>query len=145
MAETQDASVGYMGEVHLDGYELQQVKSFGLPPKERDRVEKTHLKSGNGNWTREYLMTFYQDREFQVVLNFRPLSDTNTKLDDAVADGETHTCKLVLPENGVPVAQIECTVKVTAKDDGEVTGDGVMESTSTFLVETIEAVEAYVA
>lgn len=147
MAETQEASVGYYGEVWLhDGsslYELRQVKSFTLPSQEREKVDASHLKSAN--WRRTYLMTWFADSEFEATLNFRALSTTNVLLNTANADGETRACKLVIPENGVPVAQIECTVKVTSKDDGEITADGVMESTVTFLVETIDAIEAYSA
>jgi hypothetical protein len=147
MSETQEASVGYYGEVHLhDGtslYELVQVKSFGLPSQERDRVETTHLKSPG--WRRQYTSTFFADSEFEAVLNFRPLSTTNQVLNAAVASGETRACKLVIPEDGVPVAQILCTVKVTGKDDGEMSIDGVMESTATFLIQTVDEIEEYVA
>lgn len=52
MAETQVASTGYNGEVHLstDGTalnldELVQVVSFSLPSDTAERVETTHLKS----------------------------------------------------------------------------------------------------
>ena len=147
MAETQDASVGYMGEVWLhDGtalYELRQVKSFSLPSQERDKVDATHLKTPG--WRKKYLMTWFADSEFDVVMNFRPLSTTNTMLNTALSAGTVRAAKLVIPENGVPVAQIECTVKVSSKDDGEISADGVMESTVTLLIETIDAVEAYVA
>lgn len=145
MAETQDASVGYMGEVHLHNgsilYELIQVKSFTLPSYERDREETTHLKSPN--WRREYVSTFFADSEFTVTLNFRPLSDTDMLLRDANADGDTRAMKLVIPENGEPVAQIELTAKCVSYEPGEIVGDGVMEATATFLVVTVDEIEAY--
>lgn len=145
--ETQEASVGYMGEVWLhDGtalYELKQVKSFGIPSRgERERVESTHLKSPN--WRREYLETFYSDSEFEVVLNSRLLSDTDIKIDAAHSSGTTRAMMVVIPENGEPVAQIELTAKCTNYERGEVSPEDVMEATATFLIVSIEAVEAYV-
>lgn len=146
MAETQEATVGYMGEVWLhDGsalYELNQVKSFPVPgPGAREEVESTHLKSPG--WRREYLETFYEDSEFDVVLNSRPLSTTDTLLDAARADGDARAMLLVLPENGEPAAQIELTVKCRGYDRGEVTADGLLEATATFRIVTISSIEAY--
>lgn len=50
MAETQLASVGYMGAVFLHNgttlFELKQVKGFDIPNLgEREQVETTHLKT----------------------------------------------------------------------------------------------------
>jgi len=148
MAETQEATVGYMGEVWLhDGtslYELTQVKSFQIPGGgERDQVETTHLKSPN--WRREYVSTFYADSDFEVVLNSRPLSTTDELLETARQDGDVRAMKVVLPEDGEPAAQIELTVKCINYDRGEVTPDGVIEATATFRVVTIDDIEAYVA
>ncbi|KKW93871.1 phage tail tube protein [Sphingobium chungbukense] len=148
MAETQEATVGYMGEVWLnDGtalYELNQVKSFQIPGGgERDQVETTHLKSPN--WRREYVSTFYADSDFEVTLNSRPLSTTDTLLEAARQAGDVRDMKVVLPEDGAPVAQIALTAKCINYERGEVTPDGVMEATATFRVVTIEEVEAYEA
>lgn len=148
MAETQDSSVGYMGEVWLHNgtalYELVEVKGFGIPNRgEREQVEKTHLKSPD--WRREYHSTFYEDSDFNVMLNFRPLSSTDVLCDDAHADGDIRAMKIVLPENGVPVAQIELTAKCINYDRGEVGANDLMEATATFRVVTIDAIEAYVA
>lgn len=147
MAETQVASTGYFGEVWLYNgtilYELKQVKSFTLPTYERDRVEVTHLKSPN--WRRQHISSFYADSEFEAVLNFRPLSDTDMLLRDAVADGDTRAMKLVIPANGVPVAQVELTAKVTGYDPGEINGEDAMEATVTFMVQTVDEIEAYAA
>lgn len=147
MAETQEATVGYMGEVWLYNgtalYELSQVKSFQIPGGgERDQVETTHLKSPG--WRREYVSTFYADSDFEVTLNSRPLSTTDTLLEEARAANDTRAMKVVLPENGEPVAQIELTAKCINYDRGEVTPDGVIEATATFRVVTIDAIEAYV-
>ncbi|GLV22008.1 hypothetical protein TomMM35A_18610 [Sphingobium sp. TomMM35A] len=147
MAETQEATVGYMGEVWLYNgtalYELNQVKSFQIPGGgERDQVETTHLKSPG--WRREYVSTFYADSDFEVTLNSRPLSTTDTLLEAARAANDTREMLVVLPENGEPVAQISLTAKCINYDRGEVTPDGLMEATATFRVVTIEAIEAYV-
>jgi hypothetical protein len=148
MAETQVASVGYMGQVWLHNgtalYELRQVKRFDIPTRgEREQVETTHLKSPD--WRREYVSTFFEDVDFSVMLNYRPLSDTAVLLDDAHLDGDVRAMKVVIPQNGVPVAQIELTVRCVNVEPGEVTENDIMESTATFRVVTIEAVEAYVA
>ena len=147
MAETQEATVGYMGEVWLYNgtalYELNQVKSFQIPGGgERDQAETTHLKSPG--WRREYVSTFYADSDFEVTLNSRPLSTTDTLLEAARAANDTREMLVVLPENGEPVAQISLTAKCINYDRGEVTPDGLMEATATFRVVTIEAIEAYV-
>jgi hypothetical protein len=148
MAETQDASVGYMGAAWLHNgtalYELVQVKGFDIPTVgEREQVETTHLKSPN--WRREYVSTFYEDSDFNIMLNFRPLSDTDVLLADALGDGDVRPMKIVIPENGLPVAQIELTARCINYSRGEVAANDVMESTATFRVVTIDAIEAYVA
>jgi Lambda phage tail tube protein, TTP len=148
MAETQKASVGYMGEVWLHNstllYELREVKGFGIPTLgEREQVETTHLKSPE--WRRTYTSTFYEDSDFDVMLNFRPLSDTDVLLADALADGDVRAMKVVLPENGVPTAQIELTVRCINYSRGEVAPNDVMEATATFRVVTMDLIEAYVA
>lgn len=148
MAETQKASVGYMGAVSLHNgtalYELREVKGFGIPNQgEREQVETTHLKTPN--YRRSYVSTFYEDSDFDVMLNFRALSDTDILLADAHSDGDTRAMKVVLPENGVPVAQIELTARCINYARGEVAPNDVMEATATFRVVTIDAIEAYVA
>jgi hypothetical protein len=147
MAETAVASVGYMGEVWLHNgtalYELRQVKGFGIPSLgSREQVETTHLKSAA--WRREYVSTFYEDSDFEVMLNFRPLSDTDTLLADAHSDGDTRTMKVVIPQNGVPFAQIELTARCMDYARGTLGENDVMEATATFRVVTIGAVAAYV-
>lgn len=147
MAETQEATVGYMGEVWLYNgttlYELNQVKSFGIPGGgAREQVETTHLKSPG--WRRQYTSTFYEDSEFEVVLNSRPLSTTDTLLETANLANDEREMLIVLPENGEPVAQISLVAKCTNYDRGEVTIDGVIEATATFQVVSIQTIEAYV-
>jgi hypothetical protein len=148
MAETQKASVGYMGEVWLHNgtalYELKEVKGFDIPNLgEREQVETTHLKSPD--WRRTYVSTFYEDSDFNVTLNFRGLSDTDSLLADAHGDGDIRSMKIVLPENGVPVSQIELTARCVNYVRGEVSANDLIEATATFRVVSIDALEAYVA
>lgn len=148
MAETALASLGYFGEFWLHNgtalYELREVKEFDVPVGgTREQIDKTHLKSAG--WRREYLSGFYEDSDFEVLLNFRPLSDTDVLLQDAVKEADVRAFKVVLPENGVPVAQIEGTAKCIGFSRGRVTADGVMEATATFRIVTVDDIEAYVA
>lgn len=151
MAETAEASLGYFGEFHLSSdetagnlYELVQVKEFDVPTGgTREQVEATHLKSPD--WRREYLSGFYEDSDFEVLLNFRPLSDTDVMLEGALKAADVRAFKAVLPENGEPVAQIEGTCKCTGYSRGRVTPDGVMEATATFRIVTVDDIEAYVS
>ena len=145
--ETQEATDGYMGEFHLQKsaslYELNQVKNFGVPsPGGREQQETTHLKSPGRR--REYISTFFEDSDFEVVMNTRALSDTDLLCEEALNAGDTRPFKAVLPENGEPFAQITGTCKCIAYDRGEVS-DGVMEATATFRVVTIDDIEPYSA
>jgi hypothetical protein len=144
MAETAEATLGYMGEMHLHNgtslYELVQVKEFDIPGGgTREQIETTHLKSPG--WRREYVNGFYEDSEFEVLLNSRILSDTDVLLADALADGDTRAFMVVIPENGVPAAQIEGTAKCIGYNRGRVTAGDVLEATATFRVVTIDAAE----
>lgn len=145
--ELQDATDGYNGEFWLnDGtalYELRQVVAFDIPDEgEREQEEKTHLKSPGRR--REYFSTWFGDSEFEIVLNSRPLSDTDTKLAAARSSGDVRAFKAVIPEEGVPAAQITGTCRVTNYNRGRVE-DGKMEATATCRVVTIDTIAAYVA
>lgn len=147
MAETQEATLGYMGEFHLHNgsalYELVEVKSFGIPTGgTREQIDKTHLKSPD--WRREYLSGFYEDSDFTVVLNARLMSDTDVLLDAALTDADVRAFKAVIPEDGTPVAQITGTCKCIGYDRGEVSND-LLEATATFRVVTVDAIAAYAA
>lgn len=147
MAENYDASVGYMGEVWLhDGtalYELRDVKSFDIPSLgEREQVETTTLKSPG--WRRTYTSTFYEDSDFTVTLNFRPLTTTDAVLTGAQTDTEAvRPMKIVLPQNGVPFAQINVTARCINYTRGAVMPNDVMEAVATFRVVTLESIEPY--
>lgn len=146
MAETALATLGYMGEFHLHNgsqlYELVEVKEFDVPGGgAREQVEKTHLKSPGHR--REYLSSFYEDVDIEVLLNTRPMSDTDTLLEAARVAGDVRAFKAVLPENGEPTTQIEGTARCIGYSRGRVTADGVLEATATFRLVTVDAIEAY--
>jgi hypothetical protein len=145
MAETQDATVGYMGEFHLYNgsilYELVEVQSFKIPePGSREQVETTHLKSPG--WRRTHVSTFYEDSDFEVTLNSRVLSSTDTLLSAALAADDVRAFKAVIPENGVPVANVSGTCRVIGYDRGTVEKDGVITATVTLRVVSISAAAA---
>lgn len=147
MAETQDASVGYMGEVWLHNgttlYELVQVKSFQPGTAERERVDASHLKTPN--WRRQQISTWYGVETLTVTLNYRPLSDTQTLLEDALNDADERVALVVYPENGVPVAQRDYTLTLISLQEPEVAVDQVMEVVAVFEVASKGALEAYVS
>jgi hypothetical protein len=147
MAETQLATVGYFGEMELHNgttlIELVEVKSIQIPGAgTRELVETTHLKSPG--WRREYASTFYEDSDFEITLNTRVLSTTDVLLADALSDADVRAFRVVIPENGTPVAQIEGTAKCIGYDRGTMEPDAPIEATATFRVVTVDAVEAYV-
>lgn len=148
MAETQAATLGYGGEFHLhDGsvlYELVEVKEFDVPgPAPREQVETTHLKSPG--WRREYTSGFHEDQDIEILLNSRPMSDTDVLLEEALDEGDNRAFKAVLAENGTPAAQIEGTCRVIGYSRGRVTPDGVLEATATVRIVTVDAIEAFVS
>lgn len=148
MAETAEATLGYGGEFHIhDGstlYELVQVKEFDVPgPAPREQVETTHLKSPD--WRREYTSGFYEDQDIEILLNSRPMSDTDVLLEEALAESDVRAFRAVLPENGEPATQVEGTCRVIGYSRGRVTPDGVLEATATVRIVTVEAIEAYVS
>lgn len=151
MAETQEATIGYNGEFWLSAtalvggaLEMKQVREFDIPGGgQRQQVQTTHLKSPG--YRHEYVEGFYDDSDFTVVLNSRPLSTTDTTIETARADGETRYFKVVIPEDGVPTTQIEGTCRCISYSRGRVTAEGVLEATATFRVVTVDALEAYAA
>lgn len=147
MAETQLAGTGWNGEFWInDGtalYELRQVVSFTLPQDEVDEVEITHLKSAGRR--REYAEGMIDGGEFEVTLNYRPLSDTDTKIRSWQAAGGPRAFKAVVPERGVPTAQFTGTCILKGYDAGEVSPDDKMEATLTLRLSGAVTVAAYTA
>lgn len=150
MAETQEASTGYNGEVHLSSddtvanlVELFQVVSFSLPSDTSERVETTHLKSPNRR--REYTSGMIDGGEVEVTLNFRPGSDTDLAIEAALAAGDERAARFVIPELGVPSYQYDTIVVITGYDKGSVEADGKMEASVTMAVSGAVTGSAYVA
>lgn len=138
MAETAVASVGWGGGFwFFDGtlvYEAKQVVSFTLPNPEFEEVESTHLKSANRY--REFIDSLVNGGEVQVVLNFRPLSDTHTKLLAWRDSREIRAIEFHVPESGTVVVEVGTTGKCNMIDPGEVAADGKMEATVTIRIAT---------
>lgn len=145
--EAQLAGSGWGGEFHLhDGtalYELVQVVSFTLPSDEVDEIDITHLKSAGRR--REYAEGLIDGGEFEVVLNYRPLSDTDIKIRAWQAAGGPRAFKAVIPERGTKTAQITGNAVLRGYDQGEVNAEDKMESTLTLRVTGAVTVAAYTA
>jgi hypothetical protein len=139
MAEMQDPSIGWGGEVWLSTddsvanlVELVQVVSFGLPNEEIDEVEVTHLKSPNRR--KEYISGLIDGGEVEVVLNYRPGSDTDEALRAAKAAGDVRAIRFIIPHNGVAAYMVDTTAYVSGYDRGTVEAGEKMEATVTFRI-----------
>lgn len=148
MAETQSPSVGYKDQFHLwNGtalYKLRGVKEFDFPQGgAREQEEVTDLDAPD--WRRQFVSTFYEDADFEVLLNARPLSDTDVLLADARDDGDVRAFKAVLAENGVLVAQVTGTCRCIGYNFDRVVVGAVKEATATFRVVSVTALAAYTA
>lgn len=136
MAETQDASIGWGGEVKLKFSgttftELMHVKGFTLPSSVREQIDATHLKSAGRRPTK--VAGMYQDSDIAVKLNYRPGTDTDTKLLAAVNAGTEIDADLGIPINGVIVMRATCKVVVTGYSPDEIT-TGLMTASATLSV-----------
>jgi hypothetical protein len=147
MAETQTPSIGWGGEVHLSTdetevnlEELVQVVSFGLPNHEVDEVEVTHLKSPNKR--REYIAGLSDGGEVEVVLNYRPGSDTDALLLAARSARDVRAVRFVIPSDGVAAYQIDTFAYVSGYDRGTVEAGEKMEVTVTLRITGDETQEA---
>lgn len=139
MAETQLPSIGWGGEFWMSTdateanlEEMVQVVSFGLPNDEVEEVETTHLKSPNRR--REFISGLRDGGEVEVVLNYRPGSDTDAAIRGALAAGDKRYVRFVVPNTGSAAYEIDTTVIVRSYDRGEVTADEKMEATVTLRV-----------
>ena len=119
-----------------------QVKEFDIAGGgQRQQVQTTHLKSPG--YRHEYVEGFYDDTDFTITLNSRPLSTTDVNIEAARADGEIRAFKQVIPQDGVKTSQVEGTCRCIAYSRGRVTAEGVIEATATFRVVTVDAIEVY--
>lgn len=146
MAETQKAGTGYKSQFHLHNgttlYKLRHTKEFDVPgATAREQEEVTHLESDD--WRREYTSTFYEDADIEVLLNSRPLSDTDVLLEAALAADDVRAFKAAIAIGGVLVAQITGTCRCTGYNRGRVTPAGVLEATATFRLVTVDPIAPY--
>lgn len=150
MADTQDPSIGWNGEFWLSTDDtnanldaMVQVVSFGLPQDQTDRVESTHLKSPNRR--REYIAGLVDGGEVQVVLNFRPGSDTDQAIEDAHIAGDERAVRFNVPIAGVLTWSYTSKAIVTGYDRGTVSPGEKMEATVTLAITGAMTSAAYVA
>ena len=150
MAETQEASTGWNGEVWLSSddtaanlAELEEVRSFTPGSPTAERVETTTLKSPNRR--RTYTKGMIDSGEAQIVVNARRGSDTYTALKAALEEGGDRYIRFNYPELGELVWTDDVLGEVTGIDEGEVAPDSNMEMTITVSVNSVVASSAYVA
>lgn len=146
MAEDVSPSIGYKDEFWLHNgtalYKLRGVKEFDMPVGgSREQIDVTDLDADD--WRRQYISGFYEDVDFEVVLNARPLSTTDVLLTDARDDGDTRAFKAVIAVDGDPVAQVNGTAKCTGYTYGRITVGDVKEATATLRIVSVDSIEAY--
>lgn len=139
--------IGYKDEFWLHNgtalTKLVGVKEFDTPVGgQREQVEVTDLDAPD--YRRQYINGFYEDSDFEVLLNAEFLSATDTLLTEARDDGDVRAFKAVFAENGAPTAQVEGTAKCTGYSYGRIAVGDVKEATATFRVVSVDAIEAYV-
>src|SRR5688500_15921834 len=107
MAETQEASTGWNGEVWLSTdateanlEELNEVRSFSKGSPSAERVETTTLKTPNRR--RTFTKGLIDNGEASIVVNARRGSDTHILLKAALEGGERFI-RFNYPELGVLV------------------------------------------
>lgn len=142
------ADIGYKDEFWLHNgtalTKLVGVKEFDTPVGGvREQIDVTDLDAPN--WRRQYISGFYEDSDFEVLLNADFLSATDTLLTEARDDGDTRAFKAVFAENGTPAAQVTGTAKCTGYSYGRIVVGGVKEATATFRVVSVDTIEAYAA
>lgn len=129
MAETTKASTGAKSEFWLhDGtalYKLVQVKGFGLPSPEVEQLESTNLDSD----AKEFVPGDTDFGEFEVKLNLRPGSDTDTKIEASVAAQVERAFKANIAVRSVLTRSYDGNVIPVAYDRGEINRSGIMEAT----------------
>ncbi len=148
MAETQSPSVGYKDEFHLYNgttlYKLRGVKELDWPQAgQREQEEVTDLDAPD--WTRQYVSTFKEDQDFEVLMNWRPQSTTDLLCKAAVDAGDIREFKTVVAIDGVPAAQVRGTCRAIGYAPGRISVGSVKEASLTYRVVAITAYEVYSA
>lgn len=145
MAETTLASTGAKSEFWFnDGtslYQGRQVKSFGLPNPEVEQLESTHL----GSDAKEFVPGDIDYGEFEVKFNFRPGSDTDTKLEAWLAAQVERAFKANVAVRKVLTRSYDGNALLVALDRGEINRGGVMEVTAKMRSTGAVTASAYVA
>lgn len=148
MAETQEASTGWGGEVWLSDdetegnlEELVGVRSFTPGNPTSERVETTTLKTPNRR--RTYTKGLVDTGEATIVLNARRGSTTYTRIKAALNGAGERFVRFNYPELGVLVWTQDVMGEVTGVDEGEVAPDGNMELTVTIALGEVIADAAY--
>lgn len=149
MAETQEASTGWNGEVWLSSddtvgnlVELQEVRSFTPGTPTAERVETTTLKAPNRR--RTYTKGMIDSGEAEIVVNARRGSDTYVALKAALEEGGDRYIRFNYPELGVLVWTDDVLGEITSIDEGEVAPDSNMEMTVTVSINSVVSSAAYV-
>lgn len=129
MAEDVKASTGAKSQFFLhDGtelYQLKEVKSFPIPGFSVEEIETTHLESE----AKEFAPGDVEFEEMEIVLNFRPGSDTDTKLEAAAVSRDERAFKANVAVRGVLKRSFTGNAIVIGYNRGEITRSGVMEAT----------------
>ena len=138
MAETQDASIGWNGEIKVKFSgttftELMHVTGIKLPSYVREQIEITHLKSPGRR--KQFVAGMYDEATVEVALNYRPGSDTDARLLAAVDDGLEKDVEIGVPINGVIVQKVAFKAVVTGYEPAEITS-GLMTAKAMLSVRT---------
>lgn len=148
MAETQDPSTGWGGEVWLSSdntsgnlAELVDVRSFKPGNPTMGKAETTTLKTPGRR--RTYTKTLIDSDDATIVLNARRGSDTYSLIKAALADAEERYVRFNYPELGELVWQDDVLGEVTGVDEGDVSPDGNMEITVTITINEVVESGAY--
>ncbi len=137
MAETQEASTGYNGEVHIndgtDLYELVGVQGFGLPQNRRERVDASTLK----DLRPKTIPGRYESSEFTVTVLYRPQSDTDALLHELNESSEERAMKIAVPEqDGTLAEEWSFTGEVTGYEVDDLDAGAAMTATVTIEVQS---------
>jgi hypothetical protein len=124
MAETQKFSTGAKSEVWIEDSpgagtytKLHHVKRFGHPTTEREKLEGTHLESD----AKEYVAGDAEPQEFDIVVNYRPGSDTDLRLEELAGEEDDVSIILIRAVRGVLTRQYTFNAQVLsyAPDEAE--------------------------
>jgi hypothetical protein len=145
MAETTKASTGAKSEFWFnDGaalYKAVQVRSFQLPSPEVEQLESTPLEAD----AKEFVPGDTDFGTFEVKLNLRPGSDTDTKIEAWVAAQTERAFLNNIAVRGVLTRSYAGNAIAQAYNRGEIQRGGVMEGTLTLRSTGAVTSAAYVA